>query len=77
MSQQAAKLKPDYAQLGSKGKYALYPATEEEDLDLPFTYDSLSVIAVKDAYSEECKELGVPYNWNNGGISTDLDYEDE
>lgn len=62
-------LRQSYAQIGTTGEHALYPVTPEESKNPPFTFDNLSVHGTREAYEEECKQLGIPSYWNNDGVA--------
>lgn len=57
----ALSIKPKYYQVGSKGKYALYPVTTEKDEEAPatFTFDNLNLDEVKLEYEDNEARMDV------------------
>lgn len=55
----ATDIKQKYFQVGTQGKYELYPVVPEEDRNLPFTFDNLNPQVVKQEHIEMEQELGL------------------
>lgn len=67
----ALSIKPSYYQVGSKGRYALYPVTTEAEEEAPatFTFDNLDLEVVKQEYEDNEARMDVEELEVDGGTS--------